>query len=420
MNIQTEKQAQITATSAMGIFMLYLCISGNGVTGAAIRTLAKTFPDVSYTVITMMNTIPSIGVIIGSLFMGWFMGNKASFKTSATIAFLSYSIIGMLPAIVHPNYVTILVIRVFWGIAAGFIAPIGSAVVLRLYRDYHTRSKVLGWGYAFKCGGSVLFSTLGGILCSIGWQYTFLGYGIVFIAWILFMLTFKEPPTVEEICKAEGMTDKSEFEKAKKVKLRPLCWIMLVFWCVYSVFQIPFFMNISVILDAHLHSGAAIAGFLSSFIMVGGVISNALQSVLLKGMRRWTGLIATCVACIGCVLAATTGSLFIFIIATILYGFGGQLMLPLVTLEIGSVTSSGGLAFASSLIFVAMNVGNFFSAYSNKLYINIGGDWLGTYVANGIALVIFGVIWTILTFITPTWKKSSPNSAQPSKTEARG
>ena len=331
--------------AAIGVYMLYLCVSGNGAATGAMASLAAAFPDVPFTVITMINTVPSITLILGALLMGAIVGKKMSFKTAGILALASYGVLGILPTFINDSFYTILVIRIIYGFSTGMIAPLGAAAFLRMIRDYDTRSKYIGYGNAWQNFGCFLLTVLGGWLCAIDWTYTFLAYLLCIVALIVFLFTFKEPPSVDEIIKAEGITDTSEFAQAKKVKLPPLVWVIVIIFGALVMITSPYMMNFSSIMAEKCGAGAGTAGTLLGIFTLAGVASTALNGVWVRLFRRWSGLIALCVGFAGIVITAMATSVPMFTIGIIVFGFGYLIMLPLISVELGSLTNAAGLAW---------------------------------------------------------------------------
>jgi MFS family permease len=114
--------------------MLYLTVSGMGATTPALASLAAAFPDASYTTITLINTLPSLTLIIGCLIMGAIAGSKIPFKTAGIFSLAVYLIFGILPAFWHNSIMAILIARALVGFGMGFIAPLGAACFLRMIR----------------------------------------------------------------------------------------------------------------------------------------------------------------------------------------------------------------------------------------------------------------------------------------------
>lgn len=393
---------------SFGICMLYLLNSGNGAATGALFVLSQVYPDVPFATITMINTLPSITLIIGSLLMSSILGKKISFKNAGIVSFLVFGFFGILPTFMHDTFYQILIARVLYGFGAGLLAPIGAAAYLRYIRDYDTRSKYLGYGKAADLLGCTILTFIGGWLAAANWSYTFLVYAVAFVALVLFLITFKEPPTVEEILKAEGKTDGSEFEAAKRVKLAPGIWAIVVLSVFIGMVTGPFMMNFSGIMAAKINAGPGVAGTLLSIFVLAGVVSTMVTGPWVKLFKKYSFLVGMAIAMIGCIIVANAMSVAMFTVGILVFGFGYLAVLPLIVLESSTLTNTAGLAWAGSLFWIGMNIGNFLCSYWDGFMLNIGnGDWGVAYYITGAAVLLIGIAWTIIIRNNPAWKKDS-------------
>lgn len=401
----------VTMGVSIAIFMLYLLNSGNGAATGALFSMSQIFPDIPFATISMINTLPSITLIIGSILMSSIVGRKISFKAAAVLAFLVFGVFGILPTFIHGSFYQILVARVFYGFGAGLLAPLGAAAFLRYIRDYDTRSKYLGYGKAADLFGCFVLTLLGGWLCAVNWTYTFLAYLLAFLALVIFLLTFKEPPSIEEILKAEGKTDDSEFKAAKRVKLAPRLWAIVILSVFIGMVTGPYMMNFSSIMGEKIGAGSGVAGTLLSFFVLAGVVSTIITGPLVKVCKQFSFLVGMAVALIGCIITANAMSVAMFTVGILVFGLGYLVVLPIIVLESSTLTNTAGLAWAASLFWIGMNVGNFLCSYWDGFMLNIGGgSWSTTYYITGAAVLIIGIVWTIIIWNSPKWKKISASA----------
>lgn len=406
MSTKAPAKGVISVSAAIGVYMLYLTVSGAGATTPAIASLAAAFPDASYTTITLINTLPSLTTILGCLIMGAVAGKKISFKTAGIISLLVYGVFGVLPAFWNDSIGAVLICRALIGFGFGFIAPLGAASFLRMIRDKDVRSTYLGRGSAVQQVGCVILTLAGGWLCAVNWTYTFLAYALCFVALIIFIPTFKEPPTVQEIIAAEGDVSADEFKKAQRVRFSVLVWFFLAIIAIGQMICSPIMMNFSSLMAEVGVGGAGTAGTLLSVFVLGGVVSNVLTDKIVKAFGKASGLFAFILAAIGALIIAFSGNVVMFAVGIFVVGVGWILVLPLITLEIGQLTSPAGLAWAVSLFFVFMNIGNFVSSYWNGLIFQVfGQNFVIPYIVAAVLFVVIGFIWLIINFGNKTWAK---------------
>ena len=167
---------------AWGVYALYIMVAGAGAVTPALAAFGAAFPDADPVTISLIQSLPSLTTIIGTLFIGAVAGKKIPFKVAGIIALLVYLVFGCLPAVWNDSLTSILVARALVGFGMGMVSPLGAAIFLRLVDNKEERSKYLGRGGAMQQAGCVVLTLLGGFLCAIDWRLTFWAYGLALVA----------------------------------------------------------------------------------------------------------------------------------------------------------------------------------------------------------------------------------------------
>lgn len=401
---------KISLPIAIGVYAMYFMVSGMGATTPAIAGLGAAFPDVPQATITMINTLPSLAIIVGTLFMGAVAGKKIPFKTAALVALTIYLISGVIPAFWHDSFEGILVTRVICGLGMGLVAPLGAAVFTNLITSKEERSKYLGRGGAFQQIGCVVMTFAGGWLAAIDVNYTWLAYLLCIPCLALIAFCYKDTDATRIV--------ESEDKPKEKIHIGGIAIVFIVFFFIAQMVCSPTMMNFSGLMAAKIAgqsatSVAGIAGTLLSVFVLAGAIGSALLNKFIKGLGKFTGAAMMIISAIGIYIVAIADSVAMFTIGICVFGFGWCTVIPMFNFEAANVTNKAGLAMVASLLWALANVGNFLSSYWLMfIYDVIGADQLAPsaadmsapLIAGAIIFVVIAVVWVIVDLNNKAWK----------------
>ena len=388
---------------AWGVYALYIMVAGAGAVSPALAAFGEAFPEASSVTISLIQSLPSLTTIVGTLFVGAAAGKKISFKLAGVIALLVYLVFGCLPSFWNDSITSILIARALCGLGMGMVSPLGAAVFLRLVDNQESRSTYLGRGGAVQQAGCVVLTLLGGFLCAIDWRLTFLAYGVAIVALVIFLVCFKEPPRLSD--------EPSSSEKAEKAHIPGTAWFFIILFCIAQISASPTMMNFSTLMATNVPGEdattvASIAGILLSVFVLAGVVSSFLMDRLVKALGRFTGAFALVITLVGNLVIANANSVLLFTVGILVYGFGWCLVIPVINLECGNVTNKAGLSMVASLVMVAMNVGNFVASYYMGVVFSIVGDSPSMcLVVDSVVFGILAVLWAVFNMRNKAWIK---------------
>lgn len=393
----------LNVKEAWGVYALYIMVAGAGAVTPALAAFGAAFPDADPVTISLIQSLPSLTTVIGTLFIGVVAGKKIPFKAAGIAALLVYLVFGCLPAIWNDSLTSILISRALVGFGMGMVSPLGAAVFLRLVDNKEERSKYLGRGGAVQQAGCVVLTLLGGFLCAIDWRLTFWAYGLALVALIIFVLCFKEPPTLAEEAAADGTTE-------LKAHIPGTAWFFIIVFLLAQIVCSPTMMNFSILMATKIPGGdpttiAGIAGTLLSVFVLTGVVSSMLMERLVRLFGRFTGPAALAITLVGNLIIANANSVTLFTIGILVFGFGWCLVIPIVNLECGNVTNKAGLALVASLVMVAMNLGNFIASYYMGLVFSfVGTDPSMCLIIDSGVFALLAIIWGAFNLRNRAWK----------------
>ena len=362
---------------AWGVYALYLMVAGAGAVTPALAAFGAAFPDADPVTISLIQSLPSLTTIIGTLFIGAVAGKKIPFKAAGIAALVVYLVFGCLPAIWNDSLTSTLVSRALVGFGMGMVSPLGAAVFLRLVNNKEERSKYLGRGGAMQQAGCVVLTLLGGFLCAIDWRLTFWAYGLALVALLVFVVCF------------------------------------IVVFLLAQVVCSPTMMNFSTLMATNIPGEdpttvAGIAGTLLSVFVLAGVVSSVLMGKLVKALGKFTGALALVVTLVGNVIIANANSVPLFTVGILIFGFGWCLVIPLINLECGNVTNKAGLAMVASLVMVAMNLGNFAASYyMGAVFSVVGNNPSMCLIVDSVAFGILAIAWAAFNLRNKAWGKDA-------------
>lgn len=387
---------------AWGVYALYIMVAGAGAVTPALAAFGAAFPDADPVTVSLIQSLPSLTTIIGTLFIGAVAGKKIPFKVAGIAALLVYLVFGCLPAIWNDSLTSILIARALVGFGMGMVSPLGAAIFLRLVDNKEERSKYLGRGGAMQQAGCVVLTLLGGFLCAIDWRLTFWAYGLALIALLIFVVCFKEPPSLAEEAAAAGA-------KEEKSHIPSTAWFFIILFTIAQIVCSPTMMNFSTLMATNIPGEdpttvAGIAGTLLSVFVLAGVVSSVLMDKLVKALGKFTGAGALVITLIGNVIIANANSVPMFTIGILVFGFGWCLVIPIVNLECGNVTNKAGLAMVASLVMVAMNLGNFVASYyMGAVFSVIGVNPSMCLIVDSVTFGVLAIAWAVFNMRNKAW-----------------
>ncbi len=381
----------------LSILSTYLMVGVMGLINPAIRSIQEAFPNVPYTTITLLSTLPSLLVLPSILISGRIAGIKIKFKPLATIGLLFIIIGGSLPYITRTNFTLILIERALFGIGLGTMYPLGNAIILRLFEG-EQKANLLGLGVLVKNLGGIIFQFLGGLLAAISWYMVFTAHIIGILPLIIILLLLPEPekPVASDSKKA-------------KIKLPATVWACSIAFALVTLLIYPFFLNISSYLKLTGLGNAAIAGTTLSLYTIGGMLGGLAFGKLFKFLKRFVIAFQLFCMAIGLVSILFGNNIIFVFIGAAMMGIGFASMQPTLFMIIGMVVDSAGVGFSASLVLAISNFAIFLSSYwialISKLTHNaiVGPLYL--------AMIVFGIFAFLFIIINP-FPKTKDESAK--------
>jgi len=386
-----DRNKKMVTFAVMSIFFVAM---GIGTITPAIQNIAEAFPEIDFNTILLVSTLPSLFIIPSTALSGMLAGNKIGYRTLVITGLLLFIAGGAAPAFMN-DFASILISRAVFGIGLGIIAPLGNALVLRLFEG-QARANMLGIGGVVMNIGGIAFQMLGAILCSINWRYAFFGHllGIISLLIVLFMLP--EP-------------EKQEQAAGVKVKMPFGVYILSILFGIAMMLNYPMLLNMSTIIITGNLGSAASAGVVLSMFTVGGMVAGAIFGKLYQITSKFAMSVGMFMVVLGMAFVNYANSIMLLIAGTTFVGIGFGIIMPSVMMILGMIAPPAGFAAASGIVMAFMNLGGFVSPYYMALLARISGQSSVRFPIF-FAMIIYGISALIYTL---TRLKAPPSTTAP-------
>ncbi|HWQ75275.1 MAG TPA: MFS transporter [Syntrophomonas sp.] len=376
----------------LAIITMALSDCGNAVVVPALGVIQEAWPQYSATMIQMIASV-------GSIFIGFtpvlLYAPLAKFLRKRSVLLfgtLCFVIGGVGPAFITGSFVGILVMRAILGIGIGIVSPLGVDCICAFFEGNERRT-MMGFLTAAIGASGVIFQTLGGWLCTISWNYTFLAYfaGAVLLAFSILFLP--EPPSQEKAF------DTPEGPRVKvKEKMPAGVWLYALMFFVGGMAFYTAPANVAMV--------ATSEGFMEPIQI--GMAFNVMTFVCficglvfgpISKKAAWLPLPLSYLLSGAGLLILSQANSFLMVAAGLfcegfIIGWGTAGMCSKST----TLAPASKMALASALPFTAMNLGQFFEpAVYNYLF-----------EAGRTPMVVGGIVLLVLTVILAVMEKAIP------------
>ncbi len=358
----------IIATSFLGD-----CINGFN---PVLDNISDAFPDLSYTMVSLVATIPNITYCIAALAIGAIVGKQMKYRTALILGCLFILIGGVAPAVLYKSFAVLMLSRLVFGLG------LGTLVVINGYAseifEGKERQKILGWHVTSMNAGSVVLLLIAGVLGDIHWHVAAYSYLLAIIP-LISAFFIKEPSEIKGIQTATETAVKKE-----KTRVGPnvivYCIIIIIFsMALYSLLLImsPY------VVDNNLGSSTE-AGILLSVYTAGGAFGGLIFDKM-RSLYKQHFLTCCCLmVMMGAAMFYWCGVFILIAVGAFTAGWGFYSVMTVCTELAAKQSNDASVALATSIIWIGTYLGCF-----------IGSFWMtGSEAIFG--ELYFGVIMSIL------------------------
>jgi MFS family permease len=323
-------------------------IMGVGITSPALASIGKAFPNIDFSVIMLIATLPVLVTVPFSLLAGKLAGNRITFRSLVIIGIILFIIGGTAPYFIS-SFTGVLIMRGVLGIGLGLLYPIPAALIMNLFEGT-ARENLMGFNGVIQNIGGIVLQLLGGVLCAVNWRNTFLAYLLAIIPLIIVIFLLPEPPNIKKA-------------KNEKIKIPTAVYVWSIIILGYTILLYPMLTGMSsLVINNNLGTAAAAAVVLTMFT-VGGMISGAVFGKVYRIATRFTFAIGLIIHAIGYIFLICGNSLMAFTIGSTIVGIGYILGFTAILMSVGTLVTPSATTFAMSLVMAFMSIGGFISGF---------------------------------------------------------
>lgn len=332
----------------LSILSIAFLVMATGATSPALASIAEAYPNMPFSIIVLIATIPVLLLVPFSLISGKLAGTIVSFKNLTIIGVTLFLIGGVGPYFFN-NFTLILIMRGIFGAGLGIISPLGNALILNLFEAKEAEN-LMGIGVVVGNIGGIAFQLLGGILCAINWRFTFLTYLLGVVPLIIVILFFPKLP----------LTSKTNNTRAK---IPTIAYIWSTIYGILMLLVYPMLTGMSSLVLLNHYGTSAGAGVALTMFTIGGMVAGTIFGTAFRKLARFTIPVGVILTTIGFIFFVYGTNLTFFIIGATIVGIGFNLAGTAIMMRVGRSVSSEQTAFAMSIVMAFMSLGGFISGF---------------------------------------------------------
>lgn len=294
----------------------------------------------------LLGTAPSVTVIVFILLSSYF-AKKIGMKKTIILGLLVAGIGGIIP-VFTANFQTVLISRVILGAGLGLYNSLAVTYISSLYTG-DTRATLLGIRNSMEALGQTILIFIAGILMNMNWTASFLVYALALPIALLFAL--KVPEIRDE------KTDISQ--NNVKEKMNPMVFALVLFAILLVMNSIAIsvrFASIATEIKGPEFNASNYLALMPILGILAGFIFGPLNKWIGKG-TLYLGIIFFIIS--NLLIAMSNGNMVLLLIGLFLSSITGSWCFPFIFSNLDKVTTKNTINFATSLIFIGCNIGNF-------------------------------------------------------------
>lgn len=330
----------------------------------------------------LLGTAPSITVIVFILLSSYF-AKRIGMKNTIILGLLLAGIGGIIP-VFTATFQTVLISRVILGAGLGLYNSLAVTYISSLYSG-NTRATLLGIRNSMEALGQTILIFLAGVLVNINWTASFLVYAIAFPVALLFAL--KVPEIRDE--------NSDIPENHVKEKMNPMVFALVLFAILLVMNSIAISVRFASIATEIKGVNFNASNYLALMPIL-GILAGFMFGPINKWIGKGTLYLGIIFFIISNLLIATSnGNMAFLLTGLFLSSITGSWCFPFIFSNLDKVTTKDTINFATSLIFIGCNIGNFIAPISMQL-----AQFLTKSTSLTAPFFVFAGIFIVILFVT--------------------
>ena len=330
----------------------------------------------------LLGTAPSITVIVFILLSSYF-AKRIGMKNTIILGLLLAGIGGIIP-VFTATFQTVLISRVILGAGLGLYNSLAVTYISSLYSG-NTRATLLGIRNSMEALGQTILIFLAGVLVNINWTASFLVYAIAFPVALLFAL--KVPEIRDE--------NSDIPENHVKEKMNPMVFALVLFAILLVMNSIAISVRFASIATEIKGVNFNASNYLALMPIL-GILAGFMFGPINKWIGKGTLYLGIIFFIISNLLIATSNGNMAFLqTGLFLSSITASWCFPFIFSNLDKVTTKNTINFATSLIFIGCNIGNFIAPISMQL-----AQFLTRSTSLTAPFFVFAGIFMVVLFVT--------------------
>lgn len=380
----------------MSLFALlsisFLSMSGMNLS-PALNRIAVSFPEETEAAIQSIVTLPSLLVVFSS-FLSQPLSKLITRKKTILLGSFIFTASGLMPFF-FDSFPIIRLSRMLIGVGIGLIIPLSTTILFSLYSDENQRNSVIGLQSSVTALGSIVATSLVGLLAGINYKLSFLVHllGVFTFLINLFFLPQDSSERRERIIH-EKMLPQNEAKWQERSKPFILFWYLLMF--LYMAFLNAFSTKISLFTENSGIGDTNVSALGISLFTIGTFVGGALFGKISRLLRKYTIGIGMFLSGVGLLFLAFASAPIHIYSSGLLTGFGMCMTTPVILVGVVNNSSENNRTLAIAINSAMSNLGLSLSTYitSFMAFLIMGEERTirKEYQVCAIVLLVFGVL----------------------------
>ncbi len=383
------------------IGLIILLIANTSAAGAdwctsALVNISVSFPNIPYSIITLVNNIPNLCAVVFTIVAGALVNRKISLKNMILIGTGMHCIGGVLPVLAENSFSLLMIGRLAFGIGYGIMQGICISMSFKLVANEKHRAAAMGWALTAQYSTNMVAQVIVGYLCEIKWNYSFLIYFWSLIPFVVVLLLCPNFPLDKNDRTAfggEGSSLGKGETLIQSLKAMPRSvWIFTIIVGVYMFCYYPMFLTIGSIIIGRNFGTSVSIGYAMTFYSVSSLCGGLLFGLLAKRLKHWTllfSLVGVAISSIGIYLAPSYAIICLFLA---IGGISSTCILPACNNAYFAQVPPRRSFLASGILLAGLNIGAFFGTPYIALIEALGGEVYSALLISPVILVIMGIL----------------------------
>lgn len=364
---------------------------------SALADIAARFPDVPYSIITLVNNIPNLCAVIFTVVAGVLVNRRIPLKKMLLLGIGCHCVGGVLPAIFgNTSIAMVFAGRFAFGVGYGLMQGIGVSVSFKLVADERLREHAMGWAVTAQYAMNMLAQVIVGHLCAIQWNYSFYVYAWSALSFlVVFILCPDFPPDWKSapIINSEKGKQKNRDSVVWSIRSLPSAvWIFTGMAAVYMFSYYPMFLVIAPIVTGRGFGDSVSVGYAMVFYSVATIFGGIVFGFVAKFCKQWTLCIFMAGAAVSLLGLYFAGSFAMVCGTLVLSGIASTGIIPACINVLYKQVEEDKSFLATGIAEAGVNVGAFLGTPYIALLEVFGADAVATMLISPVILVGLGII----------------------------